>query len=196
MSAKKEVYLLVKELINAIPEIKHFDVWNDNVERDGEVTSFPVPAVFFEWTTALWNLSTVGNSQNSDDLRPNQQGTLTFGLHIVIKKTNVLDQDELKHYDIESLIYDKIHFKSFEEPTPDFIEGKIQRIGDDAILRHKVWRDWTVTYAVNVLECGTTGIGDTLTDAQPVDFDVEPELIIKNKEGQSGGGLIINISDN
>ena len=193
MSAKKEIYLLVKELIGELPEILHFDVWNDNVERDGEVTPFPTPAVFFEWTTAIWNKSEIGNSQNFDDLRPNQKGELTFGLHIVIKKTNVADQDELKHYDVEELVYNAIHFKSFEEPTPDFIEGKIQRIGDDAILRHKVWRDWTVLFGVDVLECGATGIGDTVVDAQPADFIVEPELTIKNKTNQEGGKLIFNI---
>lgn len=195
MSAKKEVYLLVKKLISEIPEIKHFDVWNENVERDGEVTSFPAPAVFFEWITTLWEPSTVGNTQNIDDARPNQQGKAMFGLHIVIKKTNVKDEDELEHYDIESLVYDKIHFKTFEDTTPDFIEGKIQRIGDEPILRHKVWRDWTVIYSVNILECGTTGIDDTLTDAQPTKFVVEPELTIKNKAGQEGGKLTFNISE-
>lgn len=195
MSAKKEVYLLVKKLIGEIPEILHFDVWNDNVERDGEVTPFPVPAVFFEWTTSLWNVSTVGNTQNVDDTRPNQQGSLTFSLHIVIKKTNVKDEDEIKHYDIEGIVYDKIHFKSFEEPTPDFIEGKIQRISDDTILRHKVWRDWTVVYSVNVLECGTTGIDDTIVDAQPADFIVTPELTIKNDVNQKGGKLTFEIQN-
>lgn len=195
MSAKKEVYLLVKEIINEIPEIKHFDVWNDNVERDGEVTPFPVPAVFFEWTTGIWSLSTKGNVQNLDDLRPNQQGNLTFGLHIVIKKTNVADEDELFHYDIEELVYNAIHFKSFDPPEPDFIEGKIQRIGDDAILRHNVWRDWVVNYMVNVLECGTTGIdNDSVVDSQPVDFDVETELTIKNTE-KPKPSLTINISE-
>jgi len=194
MSAKKDVYLLVKKLIGEIPEIKHFDVWNENVQRDGEVTSFPTPAVFFEWTTSLWELSTVGSTQNEDDTRPNQHGKMTLGLHIVIKKTNVKDEDELFHYDIESLVYDKMHFKSFES-EPDFIEGKIQRIGDEPILQHKVWRDWTVLYDVNVLECGTTGIGrNILEDAQPVKFIVEPELVIKNKEGQEGGKLVFNIA--
>ena len=194
MSAKKDVYLLVKGLINAIPEIKHFDVWNDNVQRDGEGTSFPTPAVFFEYTSAVWQMSTIGNTQNEDDIRPNQQGALVFGLHIVIKKTNVADQDEIKHFDIEELVYNAIHFKSFEEPKPDFIEGKMQRVSEDSVLRHKVWRDLTVNYQANVLECGTTGIGDTVVDAQPVDFDVEPELFIENEEKPTPK-LIINISD-
>lgn len=195
MSAKKEVYLLVKGLISLIPEIKHFDVWNDNVERDGEVTSFAEPAVFFEWTQSQWDKSTVGSTGNFDDVLPNQKGNLEFTLHIVIKKTNVADQDELLHYDIEQLIYEAIHFKSILNPDLDFIEGKIQRSFDDTILRHKVWRDWPVKYTVEVIECGKSGIDDgSLTDAQPVDFEVEPELIIPNTPKNSPS-LIINISE-
>lgn len=195
MSAKKEVYLLVKKLIKEITEIKHFDVWNDNTERDGEVTSFPVPAVFFEWSSTVWMPSTKGSTNNLDDTIPNQHGDLQFTLHQVSKKTNVEEQDELSQYDIEQLIYEKIHFKTFDDPDVDFIEGKIQRFGEETIIRHKVWRDVPVIYSVEVIECGKTGIGDTLEDAQPVDFEVEPELVIKNIEGQQGGKLFIEISD-
>lgn len=196
MSARKDVYLLVKSLIVAIPEIKHFDVWNDNIERDGEVDSFPTPAVFFEWTKGLWEASIKGKIDNRDDLFPNQNGDLEFTLHIVIKKTSVEDQDELLHYDIEDLVYKAVHFQSILDPNSDFIEGKIQRFADDTILRHKVWREWPVVYTVRVLECGLSGIdsGD-LTDAQPADFEVVPELVIKNKLDQKPGTLIINIAD-
>jgi len=195
MSAKKEVYLLVKGLIALIPEIKHFDIWNDTVERDGEVDSFPAPAVFFEWTAGLWDTSTVGSTDNYDDVLPNQKGKLQFTLHIVIKKTQTEEKDELDHYDIEQLIYEAIHFQTILNPELDFIEGKIQRIADDTILRHKVWRDWPVVYEVNVLECGKSGIDDgSLTDAQPVDFEVEPELIIPN-EIKPLPGLTINIGE-
>ena len=195
MSAKKEIYLLVKGLIGLIPDIKHFDVWNDNVERDGEGTSFPTPAVFFEWSSATWSPSTKGSEDNLDDIIPNQHGNLQFTLHNVIKKTNVADQDELLQYDIEQLIFEAIHFQTFLNPDQDFIEGKIQRFGEETVIRHQVWRDAPVIYSVDVLECGKTGIGDTIIDAQPVDFEVEPELIIKNKDGQEGGKLIIEISD-
>lgn len=196
MSAKKEVYLLVKGLIALIPEIKHFDVWNENVERDGEVTPFATPAVFYEWSSCVWEPSTEGTVENLDDLRPNQKGKLQFTLHIVIKKTNVADQDEIAHYDTEQLVYDALHFKSALNPELDFIEGKIQRFSEDTIPRHNVWRDLPVIYSVDVIECGTTGVDDgSLEDAQPVDFEVTPELIIKNKTNNGSGNLIINISE-
>ena len=194
MSAKKEVYLLVKGLIELIPEIKHFDVWNDNVERDGEVDSFPVPAVFFEWTAGIWENSSVGSSENLDDIIPNQNGNLEFTLHIVIKKSSTEDVAELEHYDVEQLVYEATHFKTVLNPDMDFIEGKIQRIGEETILRNDVWRDWPVVYGLRVLECGKTGIDDgTLVDAQPVDFEVEPELIIKHTGNEKPGSLTINI---
>ncbi len=181
MSVRKSTYLRVKELITAIPEVKHWDVWNDNVERDGEVDSFPAPGVFFEWTKGLWNPSVKGSVENLDDIIPNQKGNLEFTLHIVIKKSKTEDKDELDHYDIEQLIYEAIHFQSILDPDNDFIEGKIQRLADDIILRNDVWRDWPVVYNVEVMECGKTGIDDaSLTDAQPVDFEVEPELVIPN----------------
>lgn len=196
MSAKKEVYLLVKGLISLIPEIKHIDIWNDNVERDGEVDSFPAPAVFFEWTAGLWNPSSKGSTQNLDDKIPNQHGDLQFTLHIVIKKSKTEEKDELDHYDIEQKVYEAIHFQTVLNPDNDFIESKIQRSSDDTILRHDVWRDWPVVYSVGVIECGLTGIDDgSLEDAQPVDFEVEPELIIKNTGNETPGKLIINIGE-
>ena len=196
MNAKKEVYLLVKGLVSLIPEIKHWDVWNDNTERDGEVDPFPTPAVFFEWTAGLWEPSSIGSTQNLDDLLPNQNGDLQFTLHIVIKKSQTEEKDELDHYDIEQLIYQAIHFKTILNPELDFIEGKIQRTSDDTILRHKVWRDWPVVYSVRVLECGNSGIDDgSIVDAQPVDFEVEPEFLIKHDGNETPGSLIINISE-
>lgn len=195
MSAKKEVYLLVKGLVSLISEINHWDIWNDNVERDGEVDSFPVPAVFFEWTQSSWEKSTVGSTQNFDDILPNQHGNLEFTLHIVIKKSKTEEKDELDHYEIEQLVYEAVHFKTVLNPDVDFIEGKIQRSFDETILRHKVWRDWPVKYTVEVLECGKSGINDgSLTDAQPVDFEVEPELVIPNTPKNSPS-LTINISE-
>ena len=195
MSVKKETYLLVKSLIGAVPGIKHFDVWNENLERDGEVDSFPTPAVFFEWSSSVWDLSTEGSVENLDDVRPNQKGKLQFTLHIVISKSNVEDEDEVFHYDVEELVYDAIHFKTVLNPDNDFIEGKIQRFSDEVILRHNVWRDWPVIYSVDVIECGATGIDDgSLEDAQPVDFEVTPELLISNKANNGSGNIEFNIS--
>ena len=194
MSAKKEVYLLVKGLVSLIPEIKHWDVWNDNIERDGEVDSFPTPAVFFEWSAGTWQPSTVGSTQNFDDILPNQNGDLQFTLHIVIKKSKLQEKDELDHYDIEQLVYEAVHFKTVLNPELDFIEGKIQRFSDENILRHKVWRDWPVVYALRVFECGKTGIGESIIDAQPVDFEVQPELLIKHTGDAKPGSLTINIA--
>jgi hypothetical protein len=193
MSVKKETYLLVKTMIDALPGIKHFDVWNENVARDGEITPFPTPAVFFEWSSSVWEPSTEGSVDNLDDVRPNQKGKLQFTLHIVISKNNTQDEDEIAHYDVEALVYDAIHFKSVVDPETDFIEGKIQRFSDDTILQHKVWRDWPVIYSVDVMECGKTGIDDTLEDAQPVDFEITPELLIENKVDNGSGKITFNI---
>lgn len=196
MGAKKEVYLLVKELVNSNIEIKHWDIWNDNVERDGEVDSFPTPAVFFEWSSGVWEPSIEGSVGNLDDKRPNQNGNLEFTLHIVIKKSQTEEKDELYHFDIEDLVYNSVHFKGITDADNDFIEGKIQRVSEDTVLRHKVWRDKPVTYSVKVLECGTSSVEDGgLQDAQPVVFDVVPELTISNKAGQNTGSLTINISE-
>jgi hypothetical protein len=195
MSAKKEVYLLVKGLVSLIPEVKHWDAWNDNVERDGEVDSFATPAVFFEWTAGAWDNSKKGGVGNYTDILPSQDGNLQFTLHIVIKKSSTEDVAELEHYDIEQLVYEAVHFKSILNPELDFIEGKIQRLSDDTILRHKVWRDWPVVYSVQVLECGKSGIDDgSLEDAQPVTFEVTPELIIKHTGNEKPGVLTFNIS--
>lgn len=195
MSAKKEVYLLVKGLVSLIPEIKHFDVWNDNVERDGEVDSFPTPAVFFEWSSSVWEKSSVGSTENFDDKIPNQNGSLEFTLHIVIQKVSTEDVAELEHYDIEQLVYEAVQFQTVLNPELDFIEGKIQRLTDIPILRNQVWRDWPVVYSVNVLECGKTGIDDgTLEDAAPFDVVLDVDLIIETPIPSTGNGLNIIIS--
>lgn len=189
-SSKKELYLKIKELVKGIPEIKHWDAWNNNVIRDGEVTSYPTPAVFYEFISCIWEPSTRGSIINTTDKTPNQSGVFEIALHIVIKKTKKADLDEIRHYDVENLVYQKIHFSEL-----DIIEGTIQRLRSEAVPDHNVLRDWSIVYGGKIIQPGITGIGCELTEATDVGFDIDVDLDIDRSQETGKRGLTINITD-
>lgn len=190
MSAKKELYLMVKGLVKEIPQIKHWDVWNNNILRDGEVTPFPTPAVFYEFVSGSWDKSTKGSTLNQTAITPIQSGLCEIAIHVIIKKTRIKGKDEIRHYDIENLVYKKLHFKK-----GNCIEGALQRVRDEAVPDHNVWRDMTVVYSATLLESGESGIDCEIEEVENVDFDTSVDLQIDRSMETGKRGLTINISD-
>lgn len=105
---RKRIYLAVVERLKEITgeiEIKHFDLWNQNVEFIEQDTAFDMPAVFVEFAPILWK--TLGNNI--------QQADIEVRLHVVTEyKGNTSDNSELQS---EALVYfdllDAINRKMF-----------------------------------------------------------------------------------
>lgn len=56
MDARLEMFEAIKELVEEqIPEIKHFDMWNENVVYAEQDEAYPLPALFLEFGKIEWN---------------------------------------------------------------------------------------------------------------------------------------------
>lgn len=180
MSVLKELYEHVKGIINNdVPEVVHFDVWNENVQNDGIETPYNTPAVFYEVVVEEWDEPMKGSTQECTDKYPAQHGTVDFVLHIIIRKneSSDIDTSELRHYDVAEAVYKKLFFTTF-----DNMEGNIIRTSGRQDINVRVLRDYQVVYSCRLLENADTRIGDEIIDANDpigtVDFtpEIEPQI--------------------
>ncbi len=111
---RAQLYLDIQSRLQAIlgtdnlPLIKHFDLWNQNVQFMEEETPFTTPAVFVEFLPIQWE---------SHGLKV-QRAELVFRLHVVTRwmlhtAFNGPDQDTAVSYlDIPENIYAKMQYNS------------------------------------------------------------------------------------
>jgi len=197
MIATELLYQFIKGLIATIPEIKHFDWWNDNTspEMQEAGTSFPKPAVFFEYNPIVWEPSTAGTDKNQSSGTPQQMATAEFNLHIIYKKieSSAIDAAEVSHMQIVELVFRKVHFSGI---TENYLVGHIQRIRDEQVLTHRVLRDWPLAFGATLFECPTPD-----ADVQPVEpWTPDVQIEIKDKDlndiepfTKPGGGIVFTV---
>lgn len=71
---RKELYLaIIERLKERIPQLTHFDLWNQNVAFIEQENVFSMPAVFIEFKPIQWKTLQM-------DV---QQAEITFALHVV-----------------------------------------------------------------------------------------------------------------
>ncbi len=99
---RKKIYLAIIERLKQIIDqdgmqrIKHFDLWNHNVEFIEQETPFDMPAVFIEFGPIDWATMAGGV----------QQATITVSIHVATRyggatADGALSQDEaLSHFDL------------------------------------------------------------------------------------------------
>lgn len=104
---RKQLYLDIKNKIKAIKDdndlqlIKHFDIWNQQVDFLEAETPFQYPAVFIEFEPIQWQ--TLGNRM--------QQAELVVKIHIVIRwlaqtaDYSPTESDALDYLDIPDKIF-------------------------------------------------------------------------------------------
>lgn len=74
MTVREELYDTLETLLKRIPEIKHVDLWNHNVEFIEQETVWERPAVFIEFAPIQWNPIVHGLEY---------RGVVTVNLHVV-----------------------------------------------------------------------------------------------------------------
>ena len=65
---RKELYKALCERLRNIDEIKHIDLWNNNVEFIEQETAWERPAVFIEFCPITWEPTTGGTTQIGNGL--------------------------------------------------------------------------------------------------------------------------------
>lgn len=165
-NVRKLIYEKIKDQIATIPDIRFFDFWNSNVIRDGEVTPYPTPAVFYEYLGGSYDdpRSSTGIEDCSDKF-PAQDGVIEFALHIIISKNRAdsEDADELYHYDVYNLIYSSVNFLKIPESVFPFY-----RTSDSVSNSHGVLRDFVINFRATIIDDGATNLGGSIVDANEV----------------------------
>lgn len=188
MIATARLYEFVKSLVTALPEIQHFDYWNDNVRAvEGSLdTPFRTPAVFLEVQSVLWDPSPLQSERIQSGSSPDQYGTITFGLHIVTRKAHSSgpDASEVAAFDVVEKVFRAVHFKGSSE-------GKIQRIQrsqEGQPYGSRVLFDWPMYFSSRLFEEGVSGI-----DTGELDQVVGPDFGLE-LEAPRAPGININLS--
>ena len=107
---RKEIYESLIRVLSSIPEIRHIDLWNQNVEFLDEDSAFPMPAVFVEFGQISWT-ELKGRTLVWD-------GSGTVNLHIVTEWHGNTAADEghmpcgLSDWDLAEKIQDRIQYMS------------------------------------------------------------------------------------
>lgn len=97
---RKEIYLGIIKALKTIPEIQHFDLWNQNVEFAQE-DIFPTPAVFVEFDPILYKAVK----------ETKQYADVAIKLHIVTDASgqsydgSTSQSDSLQFFDLIDKIY-------------------------------------------------------------------------------------------
>ena len=100
---RKQIYLALTERLKQItdenqkPKIKHFDLWNRNIEFAETDGVFPLPAVFIEFQPIAWKKSPNGR----------QEAQVRVHLHIATEAKAPTD-DKSKHLERSLIFFDLI----------------------------------------------------------------------------------------
>lgn len=94
---RKELYEAIRTKLSAIAEIKHIDLWNQNVEYIEQEASWERPAVFVEFCPIQWKPIVNGVEYRAEPL---------IKLHIVTDWVDgALDGTELSVFDLPEAIH-------------------------------------------------------------------------------------------
>ena len=83
---------IIERINSKVPEIKHIDLWNNQIEMEAQELPFNRPAVFLEFLPVTWH--TLGQKRSDADIN--------FALHLVTDMTGIQTdstQEEQKQND-------------------------------------------------------------------------------------------------
>lgn len=94
---RKELYQVIREKLGSIAEIKHIDLWNQNVEYIEQEADWARPAVFVEFCPIQWRAIVNGVEYRAEPL---------VKLHIVTDwAEGALEGGELSVFDLPEAIH-------------------------------------------------------------------------------------------
>ena len=145
---RKEIYLAIidklKTIVDAdgIPKLKHFDLWNMNVEYIDQETVWEMPAVFIEFAPIQWKEA--GNGC--------QQANVTIALHIATpyeggaSDGSVLQSDALSYFEL----LDEIHKALYGLKGSGF--GALKRVSSQTNHNHEEIIESIETFSCIVID--------------------------------------------
>lgn len=150
---RKEIYLAVIDRLKTIQEadgsatIKHFDLWNQNIDFIEQEAPWQRPAVFIEFLPIRWANMAAGI----------QTADVAFSLHVVTDWTGGAEDGSLYQEDALSMfnLLDRIN-KALSGYSKQYPDGgafrAIQRTGSNTNHNHEEILESIETYNVNVTD--------------------------------------------
>lgn len=152
-----------KDKIAEIPEIKHFDLWNNQIYNEQTEISFNTPAVFLDFSQILWNTS-IGQQQISNVLY-NQKGDIMITLWLVFNSLSTY----LKTFaNVISPVRDLLLAKFNLQEVLGI--GTLVRVSEEFDNNHDAVSYWKITFNLSITE--------TLTDTELQEITANLDLNI------------------
>jgi len=180
MSAKSDLYRFIKNAIlggtwqdqlgtdhiyTGVTTVQYVNFWNSELTTVSDKDSFPVPAIFFEFTNSPLSTTFARTTLTLD--RATTKDEVNFILHFIGAKlrSEERDEDYLDLIDLSDSVYKIINGKSFANCK------NIQRIDEIQDINSSVLMDWQSFY-----KCTLANIGETLDQQEISAGTVEPEI--------------------
>lgn len=102
---RKTIYSLIKQSLQHIDDIKHIDLWNNQVAMAEEEQAFLTPAVFVEFEPIQW-------MQLLNGVR---EATITTNIHIVTDTRDAHYEDSIERFRLTEQINHALHGLTFND---------------------------------------------------------------------------------
>jgi len=161
MSVKKELYLLIKSAVTAIPSVETFGKFNNQFETEEDECPFNNPSVFIEMSEIPW-LPQSQNAFNSGQTQEQESEEFQFTLHIGYWSQEDEEDKFLALLDLVDEVYRAITSIESVNINP------IKRVSEVDDTDHTEPIVWQTTFSTMLTECGVA----TNETAQTVDVVV------------------------
>jgi len=140
-----EIVNYIKDKVSTIPEILHFDLWNNQIYNEQTEVSFNTPAVFLDFSQLTWDTST--GQQHLSNTLFTQKGDITITLWLVVNSlapyletfTNII-------MPIRTLLLATLNLQEI----PNI--GSLIRLSEEYDNNHDGVCFWKITFNLRLLE--------------------------------------------
>lgn len=102
---RKTLYTLIKDTLQNIDDIKHIDLWNNQVGMAEEEQAFNTPAVFVEFDPIAWQHLPHGV----------REAVITIHLHLITDTRDAHWEDSIKRFAVSEQINQALHRLTFND---------------------------------------------------------------------------------
>lgn len=147
MSAKIELYTLVKDAVEAIADVSYFGKFNNQFETEDREHALPYPCVLFEFTDIAWQPSML-IPFNAQGTQQQKTESLQFTLHIAYWDHRDENDKYLSLLDIVDKVYRALANIDSDSVNP------LQRVSEGDDSNHTEPIVWRTTFATMLTEKG------------------------------------------
>jgi len=198
-SIKSELYKFIKTIIEGgtytdanddnqtytfagISAVKHYDFWNQDLDKIGETSAIPCPAVLYEYNVVDTEFAQLRTSEYN--VKGNVVDVVQITLHVIVKKVsaaNISENNYLDCIDLVETIRQNIEGRHFLGIT----DG-LRKVSEVVDVNSQTLMDGQITFTCKVTNCAITDSEDSgLTPPVAIDLSIDSEQAPIRKEYES-----------